>query len=113
MKTTANLGAYLSTLAAGPPTIHLGGLAGVYTTPAAHVDITGVFTHTCPTAAYRGAGRPEVSFVIETTVDAAARELGLSPVEIRRQNFIPPDAIPYQTPLFFLIMTPVGLMRPS
>ena len=101
VKTTANLGAYLSTLAAGPPTIHLGGLAGVYTTPAAHVEITGVFTHTCSTAAYRGAGRPEVSFVIETTVDAAARELGMSPVEIRRQNFIPPDAIPYQTPLFF------------
>ena len=101
VRTTANLGAYLSTLAAGPPTIHLGGLAGVYTTPAAHVEITGVFTHTCSTAAYRGAGRPEVSFVIETTVDAAARELGMSPVEIRRQNFIPPDAIPYQTPLFF------------
>ncbi len=101
VKTTANLGAYLSTLAAGPPTIHLGGLAGVYTTPAAHVEVTGVFTHTCSTAAYRGAGRPEVAFVIETTVDAAARELGMSPVEIRRKNFIPPTSIPYQTPLFF------------
>ncbi len=99
--TTANLGAYLSTLAAGPPTIHLGGLAGVYTTPAADVNITGVFTHTCPTAAYRGAGRPEVSFVIETTVDTAARELGIDPVEIRRRNMIPADAIPYQTPLYF------------
>jgi len=101
VKTTANLGAYLSTLAAGPPTIHLGGLAGVYTTPTAHVEITGVFTHTCSTAAYRGAGRPEVSFVIETTVDAAAKELGLSPVEIRRRNLIPQEAIPYQTPLYF------------
>lgn len=101
VKTTANLGAYLSTLAAGPPTIHLGGLIGVYKTPAAYVEINGVFTHTCSTAAYRGAGRPEVSFVIETTIDAAARELGLNPVEIRQQNFIPPEAIPYQTPLYF------------
>jgi carbon-monoxide dehydrogenase large subunit len=99
--TTANLGAYLSMLAAGPPTIHLGGLAGVYTTPAADVNITGVFTHTCPTAAYRGAGRPEVSFVIETTVDAAARELGIDPVELRRRNMVPAEAIPYQTPLYF------------
>ena len=99
--TKANLGAYLSTLAAGPPTIHLGGLAGVYTTPAAHVTVTGVFSHTCSTAAYRGAGRPEASFVIETMVDAAAKKLGVDPVTLRRQNMIPPEAIPYQTPLYF------------
>ena len=99
--TKANLGAYLSTLAAGPPTIHLGGLAGVYTTPAAYVTVTGVFSHTCSTAAYRGAGRPEASFVIETMVDAAAKKLGVDPVTLRRQNMIPPEAIPYQTPLYF------------
>ena len=99
--TTANLGAYLSTLAAGPATIHLGGLAGVYTTPAAHVNVTGIFTHTCPTAPYRGAGRPEASFVIETMVEAAARELDIDRIKLRRLNMIPPEAIPYQTPLYF------------
>ncbi|MEE2746769.1 MAG: xanthine dehydrogenase family protein molybdopterin-binding subunit [Pseudomonadota bacterium] len=101
VKTTANLGAYLSTLGAGPPTIHLGGLVGVYTIPAAHVTVTGVFTHTCSTAAYRGAGRPEASFVIETTIEAAAKALGIDSVEIRRRNMIPPGALPYQTPLYF------------
>ena len=99
--TIANLGAYLSTNPAGPPTIHLGGLIGVYKTPAAYVTVTGVFTNTCSTAPYRGAGRPEASFIIETTIDAASRELGVDPIELRRINMIPSTSLPYQTPLHF------------
>ena len=99
--TTVNLGAYLSTLAAGPATNNLGTLAGVYTTEAAHVVVTGAFTNTHPTAPYRGAGRPEAAYVIERIVDLAARETGIDAAELRRRNLIPPDAMPYKTALTF------------
>lgn len=99
--TTANLGGYLSTMAGGPPTAHLGGLAGVYRTPAAYVHVKGVFSNTNPTAAYRGAGRPEASYVIERMVDLAAAELGLDAAEIRRRNLVPAGAMPYANPLGF------------
>jgi carbon-monoxide dehydrogenase large subunit len=83
IRTTANLGAYLSSGGFGPPTNNIGGLAGVYTTPAIHVRVSAVFTNTCPTSAYRGAGRPEASYILERIIDIAAREMGIDPAELR------------------------------
>ncbi|MCH7711971.1 MAG: molybdopterin-dependent oxidoreductase, partial [Proteobacteria bacterium] len=98
--TIANMGAYLSTIAPGTPTwLHGLLFAGQYTTPAIYVNVKGVFTHTSPVDLYRGAGRPEATFVVERLVENAGREMGIDPVEIRRRNFIPPDAFPYQTPV--------------
>jgi carbon-monoxide dehydrogenase large subunit len=96
--TVANLGAYLSNFAPYIPTdAGVAMLAGVYTTPAIHVAVKGVFTNTNPVDAYRGAGRPEAAYALERIVDAAGRETGLGPAEIRRRNFIPPEAMPYTT----------------
>jgi carbon-monoxide dehydrogenase large subunit len=98
--TVANLGAYLSNFAPYIPTdAGVAMLAGVYTTPAIHVAVKGVFTNTNPVDAYRGAGRPEAAYALERIVDAAGRETGLGPAEIRRRNFIPPEAMPYTTAL--------------
>ena len=103
VKTVANLGAYLTLFAPAVPTYLYGTLlAGSYTTPAIHCEVTGVFTHTTPVDAYRGAGRPEATYVIERLVDLSARELGMDPVEVRRKNFIPADKFPYQTPVALL-----------
>ncbi|MEE2761096.1 MAG: xanthine dehydrogenase family protein molybdopterin-binding subunit [Pseudomonadota bacterium] len=99
--TNANLGAYVSFLGAGPPTGNTGGLAGVYTTPAINVRVAGVLTNTSPLSPYRGAGRPEASYVLERMIHVAARELGMDPAELRRRNFIAPNAMPYKTPLTF------------
>jgi len=99
--TRAALGAYLAMGAGGPPTMNLGGIAGVYTTPVIHVHVEGVFSHTPPTSAYRGAGRPEASYAIERAIDLASRELGISPVELRRRNTIASAAMPFQTGLVF------------
>ncbi len=100
VKTTANLGAYLSTFGPLVPTYLYGPLfAGQYTTPAIHCSVTAAFTNTAPLDAERGAGRPEATFVVERLVESAAREMGIDPAEIRRRNFIPPDAFPYQTPV--------------
>jgi carbon-monoxide dehydrogenase large subunit len=96
-----NIGAYLTPRSAGPGTNNVGGLAGVYTTPAIHVTTTGVFTNMTPTGPYRGAGRPEATYAIERVIDIAARELGIDPVELRRRNVIPPSAMPFQTGLVF------------
>ncbi len=71
-----DIGAYLTPRSAGPATNNVGGLAGVYTTPAIHIESTGVFTNTTPTGPYRGAGRPEATYAIERVIDVAARELG-------------------------------------
>ena len=73
-------------------------LANVYGTPRVHGRARGVVTNTTPTAPYRGAGRPEGVYAVERTVDLLARRLGLDPAEIRRRNFIPPDALPYRSP---------------
>ena len=101
VKTTANMGAYLSTFASAIPTIlYATLLAGQYTTPAIHVEVTAVFTNTAPVDAYRGAGRPEATYVVERLVETAARELKLDPAEIRRRNFI--KQFPYQTPVALL-----------
>src|SRR5271166_582283 len=100
VSTVANMGAYLSTFAPCIPTYLYGTLlAGTYTTPAIYVETKAVFTHTVPVDAYRGAGRPEATFLLERIVDLAADEIGMDPVELRRRNFIPADAFPYQTPV--------------
>tara|TARA_Y100001934_G_scaffold281546_1_gene391618 strand:+ start:269 stop:2641 length:2373 start_codon:yes stop_codon:yes gene_type:complete len=100
-RTTANLGAYPSTMPTGPTTSHVGGMAGVYTFQAAHVEITGVYTHTNSTGSLRGAGRPEATYVIERIIDKAARELGQDPADLRRRNMIPTEQLPYRTPFYF------------
>jgi len=101
VKTTANLGAYLSTFASCVPTIlYATLLAGQYTTPLIHCEVTAVFTNTAPVDAYRGAGRPEATYVVERLVETAARELKLDPAEMRRRNFI--RNFPYQTPVALL-----------
>ena len=100
VSTKANMGAYLSTFAPCVPTYLYGTLlAGTYTTPQVYCEVKAVFTNTVPVDAYRGAGRPEAAYLIERLVDRAARELELDQTEIRRRNFIPSDAFPYQTPV--------------
>lgn len=101
VKTVANVGAYLQPGGDGGATSNLGTLAGVYMTPAIHVDVTAVFTNTNPMRPYRGNGRPEAAYVIERIIDLAALELKMDPVDIRRINLIPPSALPYKTPLKF------------
>jgi aerobic carbon-monoxide dehydrogenase large subunit len=100
VSTIANMGAYLSTFSTCVPTYLYGTLlAGTYTTPVVYCETKAVFTHTAPIDAYRGAGRPEATFLVERIVDLAADELGVDPAELRRKNFIPTDAFPYQTPV--------------
>ncbi len=100
VRTTANLGAYLSTFASAVPTYLYGTLlAGQYKTPNIHVQTRGVYTNTAPVDAYRGAGRPEATFVVERLVETAARELGKDPAELRRLNMIQPHEFPYETPV--------------
>jgi len=100
VETKANMGAYLSTFAPAVPTYLYGTLlAGVYTTPKVFVNVKAIFTNTVPVDAYRGAGRPEATYLLERIVDKAARETGVDRVELRRRNFISKDAFPYQTPV--------------
>jgi aerobic carbon-monoxide dehydrogenase large subunit len=96
--TTANLGAYLSTFASCIPTIlYATLLAGQYATPAIYCEVQAVFTNTAPVDAYRGAGRPEATYLLERTVELAARELKIDPAELRRRNFI--RSFPYASPV--------------
>ena len=99
-KIFAAIGAYLQV---GMPafTGNLGTLAGVYRTPASHVDVTAVFTHTQPVRPYRGNGRPEAAYVIERMVDLAADQTGIDPAELRRRNTIAPSAMPFKTSVTF------------
>ncbi|MEO0974004.1 MAG: molybdopterin cofactor-binding domain-containing protein, partial [Pseudomonadota bacterium] len=100
VQTKANLGAYLSTFAPSIPTwLYATLLAGVYSTPAIYAEVKAVFTNTVPVDAYRGAGRPEATYLLERLTNKAARQLGIDQAEIRRRNFIPPDAFPYATPV--------------
>ncbi|MBM3559561.1 MAG: xanthine dehydrogenase family protein [Alphaproteobacteria bacterium] len=100
VSTKANLGAYLSTFATSVPTyLYATLLAGVYTTPAIYAEVKSVFTNTVPVDAYRGAGRPECTYLLERLVDKAARETGIERSELRRRNMIQPDQFPYQTPV--------------
>jgi len=98
VKTTANLGAYLSTFAPAVPTFLYGTLLnGVYGIGAIHVEVTGVFTNTTAVDAYRGAGRPEACYVLERMVDAGASALKMDPAELRKKNFIPKFSGAFQT----------------
>jgi carbon-monoxide dehydrogenase large subunit len=100
VSTLANMGAYLSTFSTSVPTYLYGTLlAGVYKTPAIYCEVKAVFTNTVPVDAYRGAGRPEATFLLERLVDVIAHDTGIDRIELRRKNFIPPDAFPYQTPV--------------
>jgi carbon-monoxide dehydrogenase large subunit len=101
VKLIAAVGAYLQP---GMPNFisNVNSIAGVYRTPAIHADVTAVFTNTNPVRPYRGNGRPEAGYVIERLVDLAADELGIDPMEIRRRNYIPSDAMPYKTALAFI-----------
>jgi carbon-monoxide dehydrogenase large subunit len=101
VKVVANMGAYLGNFGPHPSFGNIGGIAGVYTTPAIHAQVTGVFTNTGSPGAVRGAGRPEATSLIEQAIDKAAREMGIDRVELRRRNLIPPEAMPYQTALMF------------
>lgn len=98
VKTIANMGAYLSTFASSVPTIlYATLLAGQYKTPAIYAEVKAVFTNTAPVDAYRGAGRPEATYVVERIVETAARDIGVDPAALRRQNFI--TTFPYATPV--------------
>src|SRR5215470_2776010 len=99
----ANLGAYLSSMAAGIPTANCAFmLTGCYQIPNLQIDTFGVLTNTSRVDTYRGAGRPEATYLIERMVDQLARELGIDPAEIRRRNFIPRNAFPYRSPGLFV-----------
>ncbi len=98
VKTIANMGAYLSTFASSVPTyLYATLLSGQYDIPAIYCEVDAVYTNTAPVDAYRGAGRPEATYVVERLVETAARELNLSPAEFRRRNFI--TEFPHQTPV--------------
>ena len=96
--TICNLGSYLSAFAVSVPTyLHGTLLSGCYDIPAIYTNVKGMATTTAPVDAYRGAGRPEATYLLERVMDKAAKEVGLDPAEFRRINFIPKDAFPYQT----------------
>ncbi len=97
-KTKANLGSYLSTFASSVPTfLYAPLLSGQYNIPAIYCEVDGIYTNTAPVDAYRGAGRPEATFVVERLVEVAAREMGIDPVDLRRRNFI--KTFPHATPV--------------
>ena len=96
--TICNLGSYLSAFAVAVPTyLHGTLLSGLYDIPSIYTNVKGMATTTAPVDAYRGAGRPEATYLLERTMDAAAREVGMDQAEFRRLNYIPKDAFPYQT----------------
>ncbi|HLO29280.1 MAG TPA: xanthine dehydrogenase family protein molybdopterin-binding subunit [Anaerolineales bacterium] len=96
VKTYANLGGVLSTIGPGIPTTLYGRmLSGAYKIPHIHCNVIGTYTNTAMVDAYRGAGRPEATYVVERTIDLVARELNMDPVEVRRKNFIQPNDFPY------------------
>jgi aerobic carbon-monoxide dehydrogenase large subunit len=96
VKTIANLGAYMSTFSSAVPTyLYATLLSGQYEIPTIYCEVDAVYTNTAPVDAYRGAGRPEATFVIERLIEVAARELGIEPPELRKRNFV--KTFPYQT----------------
>ncbi len=98
VKTVANLGAYMSLFSSSVPTyLYATLLSGQYDIPAIHANVKAVYTNTTPVDAYRGAGRPEATFLVERMMETAAREVGLSPAEFRRKNFV--RSFPHQTPV--------------
>jgi len=100
VSTYANMGSYLSTFAPMIPTaLYITLFSGLYKIPVIFGEAFGTMTHTTPVDAYRGAGRPEASYLLERLVDMAARELDMDPIALRRKNFIQPEEFPYQTPV--------------
>ena len=99
VKTFANLGGRLSTIGPGIPTTLYGRvLSGRYKIPNVYCEVTGVYTNTTFVDAYRGAGRPEATYVLERAMDLLADEIGMDPAAVRRKNFLPNDAFPYDNP---------------
>ena len=99
VKTYANLGGRLSTIGPGiPTTLYARVLSGCYKIPNVFAEVIGVYTNTVFVDAYRGAGRPEATYVIERAMDLFANEIGMDPAELRRRNFIAPDKFPYENP---------------
>ena len=99
VKTYANLGGRLSTIGPGiPTTLYARVLSGCYKIPNVFAEVVGVYTNTVFVDAYRGAGRPEATYVIERAMDLFANEIGMDPAELRRRNFIAPDKFPYENP---------------
>src|SRR5262249_11959704 len=101
IRSFGNLGAFVSFRGALPPVVNIGTVCGTYTTPAVHVAVSGMLTNSHCTSPYRGAGRPEASYMIERLIDLAADKIGIDPAELRRRNTIAPAAMPYRTPLTF------------
>src|SRR5713226_3913312 len=101
VKTIANLGAYMSTFSSSVPTYLYGTLlSGQYDVPAIYCEVDAVYTNTVPVDAYRGAGRPEATFVVERLIEVGAREMGMDPVAVRAKNFI--KSFPHQTPVILM-----------
>ncbi|HZT51719.1 MAG TPA: xanthine dehydrogenase family protein molybdopterin-binding subunit, partial [Stellaceae bacterium] len=99
----SNIGAYLAPGGIISPTMHLGGLAGTYTTPAIYVEVSAVFSNTTSIGPYRGSGRPEASYIVERLIDNAAREMGIDRAELRRRNTVPASAMPFKTGLVYTL----------
>lgn len=110
--TIANLGAYMSLFSSCVPTyLYATLLSGQYAIPAIHANVRTVYTNTAPVDAYRGAGRPEATYLLERTIETAARELGLSPAELRRINFI--RNFPHQTPVIMTLLDDFSVADPT
>jgi carbon-monoxide dehydrogenase large subunit len=103
-----SVGAYVTNAGVVPVLCALRNIPNVYVVPAMLVMSKATFTHTTPLGPYRGAGRPEASYVIERLMDDAARKIGIDPVELRRRNYIPPSAMPYDTTANWTVGKPVG-----
>jgi aerobic carbon-monoxide dehydrogenase large subunit len=99
----SNIGAYLAPGGIISPTMHLGGLAGTYTTPAIYAEVSAVFTNTTSIGPYRGSGRPEASYIVERLIDNAAREMEIDRAELRRRNTVPASAMPFKTGLIYTL----------
>ena len=109
VNTQANLGAYLSTFSSSVPTyLYAPLLSGQYNIPAIYCEVEAIYTNTAPVDAYRGAGRPEATFVVERLVEVAARELGEDPATFREKNFV--RQFPHQTPVIMCMMA--AIIRP-
>lgn len=101
VQNTVNFGSMIAGTGINCAIGNIGGISGVYTTPAVSVHVRGVVTHTGPTSAYRGAGRPEAALMIERVIEQAARDMKMDAAELRRKNLIPPSAMPYKTGFMF------------
>jgi carbon-monoxide dehydrogenase large subunit len=97
VRVVADLGAYFLLTTSSAPFNAVRRITGPYHIPAVDLELTGVVTNKTPTGAYRGTGSPEAAFCMERTMDLVAKDLKLDPAEVRRRNFIPPEAFPYQS----------------